>query len=406
MGAALTSILQGAGRFGNSFAESREIRRQRELDEQDRKLKLLQSQMGLQEVQQRLKTGAAPQFVASHEDPSGQLWNTERDVFSGKLTDLPGGKTAPKGVWKQVLNEHGDFMLTNDVTKETVPMRDEKGEVVRGWPKGRSGPVTTAAQKPVGVFRGGKAYTPADAGWTPDMQSELDQYEKGWTEAQTVLTERVMKSATARATAWLEMPIWAFDTQTGTMVGVKRKDVVNSPGRYSAPTEAQQMLNRRSLFTEIDSTGRLVSDAISRLPNDAFDAEARAQIAYVLRDPASPLSAWDSFKTSTVAKTLSPEQMEYVIDLVSLAESALSLRTLGGMGQGSDQLRTAIVRMLPGAGTPSREWAEKQMSVFNVEVNALRRSLPSLGSPGRTGIPGDNSGGTGKGTQDDPIVIP
>jgi hypothetical protein len=55
------------------------------------------------------------------------------------------------------------------------------------------------------------------------------------------------------------------------------------------------------------------------------------------------------------------------------------------MGQGSDQLRAAITKMLPGAGTPSRAYAERQMTLFDGEVKALKTSIPGIGGPGHGG---------------------
>ena len=128
----------------------------------------------------------------------------------------------------------------------------------------------------------------------------------------------------------------------------------------------------------------MLKDSIKALPNNAFDPGARAQIAMVLRDE-HPRAAWYNFLNSDVAATLGKEQIDYVTALVSMDESAMSLRSIGGMGQGSDTLRGAISKMLPGAGTPSKAYADRQMALFDGEVKALKTSIPNIGEPGRGG---------------------
>jgi hypothetical protein len=96
-----------------------------------------------------------------------------------------------------------------------------------------------------------------------------------------------------------------------------------------------------------------------------------------------PASAWQNFIRSGFATTLSDDQIDYVTTLASLQESAMAMRSIQGMGAGSDMLRGAIINMLPGPGVPSKKWAEQQMKLFTVEVNSLRTALPTL--PGEGG---------------------
>ena len=202
----------------------------------------------------------------------------------------------------------------------------------------------------------------------------------------------------------------AMDAQTGSLVFTTPDDIRKNPGRYAPAGPSITAKNRMAIFEEIDTTKNYLKDAISSLGNEDFSPASRLQISYVLRDE-DPRSAWHNFLNSDVAATLDEKQINYVTALVSMDESAMSLRSIGGMGQGSDMLRGAIYKMLPSAGTPSKAYALRQMSIFEAEVNALRTSIPNIGQPGMGGghtqMPGGGpSSFKGKGTQDDPIVIP
>jgi hypothetical protein len=402
MGAILQSVLQGLGKAGSEAAEGQAAAKQQRLAELDRQQKLLQSQLTMKELQQRMQAGAAPQFVGSHADPMGNLFNTKRNPLTGALTDEPGGKQAV-GTYKPLLTKNGDYVLYNDITRDEKPMVDEKGNVVQGFPKGRNGPLIIDG-KPGGIIRNGQPIVPGDPDWDNAAAFQLASYLRTYSEGEEVKNKRIDRAAQARIDAYMKTRMYgAMDAMTGSLVFVNPDEMRKNPGRYAPAAPSIQAKNRESVFKEIDTTKGFLQDAISALPNDAFDAKARAQVAYVLKDD-DPRSAWQTFKQSEVAQTLSPQQIDYVTALVSMDESAMSLRSVAGMGAGSDMLRSAITKMLPGANTPSKAYALRQLKIFDGELQALRTSVPNIGEPGLGG------GATatpqkGKGTQDDPIVV-
>jgi len=136
-----------------------------------------------------------------------------------------------------------------------------------------------------------------------------------------------------------------------------------NPGKYGPGALTQQLKNRAGIFDEIDATKEQFNDALGKLSEEDFKALPRAQIALALKDR-DPASAMSTFMGSQVGTTLSPAQVDYVTGLLTMVESAMSLRSIAGQGQGSDTLRNAITRMLPGAETPSKAYAERQMRLF------------------------------------------
>ena len=396
MGGFLQSVLQGIGRTGADAAGGR-------LEAEDRKLKMLQSQMELNQLKQKLGMEAAPQYVGSYADPTGRRMNTTRNPFTGALSDQPGGQEAPKGTWKPLLQESGDYVEYNDVTGESRPMKDQKGNVIRGFPKGKDGQPVIIDGKPAGVFKAGRPITPSDPEWTDADAVKLASYLKTYGEAEEGKNKRIDRAANSRVEAYMKTRMYgAMDASNGSLVYVTPDEIRKNPGRYAPSAPAVQAKNRQAVFNEIDTTKGFLDDAITKLPDDAFNPEARLQIAYALRDE-DPKSAWRNFLNSDVAATLTDPQIDYVTALVSMDESAMSLRSVAGMGAGSDQLRGAIFKMLPGAGTPSKAYAVRQLKIFNGELQALKTSVPIIGEPGQGG--GQTPQTKGKGTKDDPIVI-
>ncbi len=396
MGALVQSILSGIGRTGADVAGGR-------LEAQDRQLKMLQSQMALNQLKQKMSTEAAPQYVGSYASPTGQRFNTTRDPLTGALKDVAGGQEAGKGVYKPLLQENGDYVLYNDVTGEERAFKDEKGNAIKGFPKGKNG-LLIVDQKPIGVIRNGRPIVPNDPDFTPADAVLLAGGLKGYEESEKKKDDRIKLAANSRVEAYMKTRMYgAMDAATGALVYVSPTEIQKNPGRFAPAGPAVTAKNRTSVFQELDTTTKFAKDAINQLSDKDFDPAARLQLAYALRTD-DPREALHAFLRSDVAATLTDDQINYVTALASLSESAMSLRTIAGIGQGSDKVRDAIGNMLPAAGTPSKAYALRQMKLFEAEVNALRTSIPNIGEPGQGG--GQTVSPTkGKGTKDDPIVI-
>ena len=76
-----------------------------------------------------------------------------------------------------------------------------------------------------------------------------------------------------------------------------------------------------------------------------------------------------------------------------MQEDILVLRNVGGMGQGSDSMRAAITRMIPGPGTSSVKEAKMQMEGAKRTSESLFKGRPEAkfskdaeGSGGASGM--------------------
>lgn len=245
---------------------------------------------------------------------------------------------------------------------------------------GKKDGVATVDNKPFGMYRNGKVRTPGDPNWTGEDQKQFDAAQTAWAAAESNKDKRMQKYMQARASWYASMhPAFVYDSQDGAFKTVSWADAATQKDRYAPPAQAMQVRNREALFNEIQGSGvKFMNEAITRMGDQPFDEDVRAKLVVMLRSE-DPKSYWQDLLKSNVADKLSDAQVDYVTAIVNLDESALSLRSLGGMGQGSDQLRNAIIRMLPGAGTPSGAYAQRQMKLFEAEVKQLKSTLPALG---------------------------
>lgn len=253
--------------------------------------------------------------------------------------------------------------------------------------RGKGGQVASVDGVPIGVYginangQPGIKH-PGDANWTGEDAKTFEAAKAAWAQGEASKDRRIQVSETARARAWATTRQYSvYDTETGNMIMADALQISQARGRYAGAPQAMQLTNRSNLFNEIEGTENELKRVVDKMGNQTFDEVTKAQLAVALKTD-NPMSALQSFLKSNAASTLSEPQVEYVTAIAALEESALSLRTLGGMGQGSDMMRAAILRMVPGAGTPSAAYAKRQLELFDIEVKGLKKSQPGLGNTG------------------------
>jgi hypothetical protein len=335
--------------------------------------------------QQQMASQVMSKAPISQAQPQGSL-KDEADIVRA-YADLTKAQNESRDKYDIKVGGNGQIVAVDKTDpNKSIVIKDENGKPIIGQTRAGAGTgkVAMVGQVPYGIttLRDGKPAIkiPGDDDWTGEDAKTFAAAKAASAAATANADHRAQVSAQARATAYASTREYAvINTDTNQLEMVNPATINKAPpGTYASGSQAMQVKNRTSLFSEIDYTAGQVNQAIAELPDTGFDASARAQLSVVLKSD-DPASALQSFLTSSVAETLSDSQIKYVTGLVSLDESAMSLRSLGGMGSGSDQLRSAITKMLPGAATPSKKYAQRQMQLFQGEVSQLRKSLPKLG---------------------------
>jgi hypothetical protein len=172
-----------------------------------------------------------------------------------------------------------------------------------------------------------------------------------------------------------------YDIATRSYITMSATDFNNlsdddKKNRYMPATKATSIINQRNLIADMKGVSQDTRYALEKLVKP-FDAKQIAQISYILKST-DPQSAWGKFTQSMIGKTLTPDQIEYVTSLLQLQENAMAMRSVLGAGQGSDELREAIKKTIPGAATPNKQFALTQLDKFDKTLDRLTTYTPSL----------------------------
>jgi hypothetical protein len=168
-------------------------------------------------------------------------------------------------------------------------------------------------------------------------------------------------------------PTQVLDTWNGNRpVVVSAGDAEDNPERYATQTGGAPALKEERQFADIRDGIEEVKRTAGVL-DQGFDN--RALIAAGLAQPQTSFSQW--LMGEMGKGHLNESQADYVTALQSLWERVMAIRGLTGGGQGED-LRAAIRQAIPGPGTPTKGFADKQLNQLNRMVNNLERGTPKV----------------------------
>ena len=380
----------------------------------------LKGPLELAELQQRIRQGAAPQYQGTVKTPGGGEAAILRDPEQGTISTkdiLPGLKIpeADARIAKMIQGaptHQAKLLLTSIRERLNDPNADPAailGDAEKAYAKyletGKpqkkedvdlaKGVIThydeegNAESYP--IFKNGKINPDLLQAQREMVDSAIQSNTNKFNQQKELQADRMKAYASTYAQMrGLVNQYNVIDKTTNEPVMVNSNTINANPGRYMAGSLGQQLKNREGIFQEIKYTAGQFDSSLDQMTDHDFQTLPRLQLAFALKST-DPRSAMSEFMGSEVASTLTPAQVDYVTGLAALEESAMSLRSVGGQGQGSDTLRNAITSMLPGPKTPSKAYARRQMDLFNGEVDALHSSVPqsvrdSMGAGG--GAPG------------------
>ena len=208
---------------------------------------------------------------------------------------------------------------------------------------------------------------------TPEQQASIYAYEKNQSNSGVTRTETLGDVRQQQV----------LDTQNENAPTFRTVNEIKAdPGRYLPIGEGSKALNKTALIEDLRGSIQNVRDTIKNMPD--FSTPQSAQIALAMRNK-DPGSALSTFFGSEVGKTLSAPQQDYLIHLAQLQEVGMSLRTVLGVGQGSEDMRRAFSATIPGASTPTKEYAAKQLNALEDVLNRVSRGIPKVNLP--PGVP-------------------
>jgi hypothetical protein len=164
------------------------------------------------------------------------------------------------------------------------------------------------------------------------------------------------------------MPDGTLKTVTGDELPQFMKD--NPQAVQTTPGATVQAMGRQALIGDIRRAANSVRTNLTVLDAGTFD---RAKLAAALADPNSTAGA---FLQSYPRAAEDDKTQQFISDLYSLREQAMAMRSVLGAGQGSEDLRRAILQTLPGVGSPSSKFGEKQINNLLAALDTLEKGVP------------------------------
>jgi hypothetical protein len=164
-----------------------------------------------------------------------------------------------------------------------------------------------------------------------------------------------------------------LDTYNGNRpIRVSAGEAEDNPDRYVTQSGGASALGKQ--VTKDDITGALnnLKAATKVLDKGTFN---RAAVAAVLADPHATAT---QFAQSEVAKHLDADEQDYVIAALTAREVLPGLRGLMPTGQATDARVALMLSTLPGARTPSSEFANKQIDAIMGTLERVGPGIPNV----------------------------
>lgn len=308
--------------------------------------------------------------------PISDYWKQKTNAEGGKLTPqeiVMKNLTAPVEEGGQGMTPEAAFkQMNNDLasTKATTPGAlkvQMTNTLAKAFPDGELDPQVISNPKALSQL------ISTSDNLTPKEKADLSSYF-------TINNSPASAGGVASTRAGVAMdthPSPSIDRTTGNLTYATPRMIADSPDRYIPATQGSQSLSKEAVFGDIHYNVNQTREAMNNLQN-GFSPQARAQIALALRS-SDAHKAFAKFMDSEVAGSLTPDQVDYVTSLASLNENAMAMRSVAGMGQGSDDLRAAIMKALPGAGTPDKDYGNRQLDLFEGTLNRLEGGVAHTG---------------------------
>lgn len=184
-------------------------------------------------------------------------------------------------------------------------------------------------------------------------------------------------------------PVPVLNTEEGNAPGfASQSEVLGGGGKYMPAGEGGKALTKTALIEDMRGSVKDVKQSLDNLKTE-FSPETRIALANAMKS-ADPHGAINTLINSQFVKNLTPDQQDYLINVNSLIENAMALRSALGAGQGSGDLRDAIRATVPSGTTPTKEYGIKQLERFNKTLDRLERGVPKV--PLRTDLGSENKG--------------
>lgn len=294
--------------------------------------------------------------------------------------------TPDKFDFKTIKNSDGSEKIVamdkSDPSKPYIEVKSSSGEVAKPGEKkyAGDGKLEVVGGIPTGrVMHGGKWVSPGQDSYTAEDKKAVDlgMNAQGLSQKQKekLVSLRAQESAKDRAAFVFHNVV---NKQTGEVGEVSALDMAKNPSMYGGASEQEKISARDSVHESLNTNFKSLSDSLDKLPN-GLDTETQALIKQALNEDNPGMI--ETLTVNKLKQGASDELLQYLTNIKLMQEDVMTLRSVGGMGAGSDSMRHAMVQTVPGAGTSSVKEAKMQIAGAKRTSDALFSRRPQSKLP-------------------------
>jgi hypothetical protein len=314
-----------------------------------------------------------------------------KDADAAEMAKIPPQvltQSGPKPV-TPVWSAPGEAPITYNSTQEAQAAWGKKVQELQLKATSPEGKIDPIIESQIGPQPLREHYAQGPAGDKPFADAN-----KLWgTQAEKIKNDMAEAAAAKRGESFgRNRPVEVLDTwNQNRPIRVSAGEAEDNPGRYVNAAGGAQAV--KGGVTLDDITGALNN---VKLTSHVLDGGTinRGLIAAVLADPESTAG---TFMQSAPAAQLSPQEQDYVVALLTAREVIPGLRGILGAGSATDARVKLMLSTLPGAQTPSSDYAAKQIDSQLKTVERVRPSILNVAPQGKGGEtktePGKAKGG-------------
>jgi hypothetical protein len=167
----------------------------------------------------------------------------------------------------------------------------------------------------------------------------------------------------------------AIDSNTGQVRFATPGQIQQNPAIVPAGPATSSM-SKQATFVELH---RAVNQAKAAWGNIKAPITPQARVMLSRISSTGDSGVISTLLTPPFLGSLSPEEQDLVMTTGALKENALSMRSVAGMGQGSESTRNAVDAILPNGKTPDPAYALKQLGLLENQIGTLESGVPGVG---------------------------
>jgi hypothetical protein len=409
-------VARGLGQAGNELGEATFGLQKMRLDEDVKRAKIIADGVRLKQLQQQAMTAMAPKpHGAAVRDPSDGKMYQPMVTPDGRMFRVPASPEMSTEEAKAFGAKKVDSNLTQKQIDQAAGIAPKTAAEKYHFKYGPNGVAIEATDKETGkpftplsknlpddlkeIFKENQTMASQNIGLrtalmpyindtgpmpvpgSPNYEKEMATWSKKLHDAKMRDSVTTM-NAKGRSYAYSKIGTY-LDTYNGNaLVNITAGEALHNPQYVAVSPGAKAIAQTVTKDDVLWSVGKVKTDLVN-LGAAGWDQNTRLAMAENFTDEKITKAM---FYSQFLKGDISKEQSQIIIDLGIAKEAFMGTRSILGIGAATDAVRAVGQALLPGAGTPTVEYAKMQMDAVEGLVRRATRGIPKVFVPPGGGI--------------------